>query len=114
MRLYLDEDLSPRIAIELRRRGIDAVSAFEVGNLQLSDREQLTYAARERRCLVTRNVRHFIDLARDAIRRQEPHRGIVLCPASVRGSEVGTIVRGLLRIAARFPGGLDAYDVLYL
>jgi len=112
--LYLDEDLSPRVAMILRRRGVDAVSAHEVGNLQLRDREQLAYAAREGRCLVTRNARHFIPLAQEAIRRQEPHAGIVLCPPSFRGSEVQALVAALVRVVKRYPGGLGEYDVLFL
>lgn len=103
MKLYLDEDLSPRIAERLRKKGIDAVSVFEVGRMQMSDREQLAYAAQEGRCLVTRNARHFIILAQEAIRRQEPHAGIILCSANA-----------LLRTATRFPEGLREYDVLYL
>jgi predicted nuclease of predicted toxin-antitoxin system len=85
MKLYLDEDLSPQIARRLREIGVDAVSAHETGNVQLSDREQLSYAAAEGRALVTRNVRHFVVLAKDAIARQEPHAGIVLCLSSLRG-----------------------------
>ena len=88
MKFYLDEDVSPKIAERLRKRGIDAGSAIEAGNLQLSDREQLACAARQGRSLVTRNVRHFIVLAQEAIRRQEPHAGIILCPPSMRGFEV--------------------------
>ncbi len=114
MKLYLDEDLSPRIAERLRQRGIDAVSAFEAGHVQRSDREQLLYAAQEGRGLVTRNVRHFVLLAQEAIRRQEPHAGIILCPSSIRGFEIGTIVEALIRLAKRFPEGLGEYDVLYL
>lgn len=114
MKFYLDEDLSPRIAERLRRKGIDAVCAFEVGNVQISDREQLAYAARECRSLVTRNTRHFILLAQDAIRRQEPHAGIILCAPSIRGSEIQTIAERLVRVAKQFPEGLGGYDMLYL
>ena len=114
MKFYLDEDVSPKIAERLRKRGIDAVSAIEAGNLQLSDREQLACAAREGRCLVTRNVRHFIVLAQEAIRRHEPHAGIILCPPSMRGFEVKSIADALTRVAKRFPGGLGEFDVLYL
>jgi len=114
MKFYLDEDLSPQIAERLRKRGIDAVSAFEAGNVQASDREQPAYAADEGRCLVTRNVRHFILLAQEAIRRQQPHAGIILCPPSIRGFETGAIVAALTRLAKRFPRGLGEYDVLYL
>jgi len=114
MKLYLDEDLSPHIAERLRKRGIDAVSAFEVENVQLSDREQLAYAAEAGRCLVTRNVRHFVVLAREAVRREQPHAGIILCPSSIRGIEIRIIVDALTRLAKRFPASLDEYDVLYL
>jgi predicted nuclease of predicted toxin-antitoxin system len=114
VKFYLDEDLTPQIAERLRKRGFDAVSAFEAGNAQISDRQQLTYAARAGRCLVTRNVRHFVILAQDAIRRQEPHAGIILCPPRIRGFEIGAIVDALTRLAKRFPEGLGPYDVLYL
>jgi len=114
VKFYLDEDVSPKIAERLRKKGIDAVSAIESGNLQLSDREQLACAAREGRSLVTRNVRHFIVLAQEAIRRQEAHAGIILCPPSMRGFEVKSIADALTRVAKRFPGGLGEFDVLYL
>ncbi len=80
MRFYLDEDLSPRIAEPLRRRGLDAINAAEVGNRQISDQAQLLYAVREGRALVTRNVRHFVQLSKEAVARQEPHAGIIFCP----------------------------------
>ena len=114
MKFYLDEDLAPQIAARLRTKGIDAVSALEVGNVQLPDSNQLRYAGREGRCLVTRNVRHFVVLAQDAIRRQEPHAGIVLCPPSIRGFEIMKITAALTRLARQFPKGLGEFDVLYL
>lgn len=90
------------------------MSAHEVGNLQLSDREQLAYASREGRCLVTRNARHFMLLSQEAIRRQEPHAGIILCPPRFRGSEIQPIVAVLIRVVKRYPEGLGEYDVLFL
>lgn len=114
MKFYLDEDLAPQIAARLRTKGVDAVSALDVGNIQRPDRDQLRYAAGEGRCLVTRNVRHFVVLAQDAIRRQEPHAGIVLCSPSIRGFEVAKIADALIRLARRFPKGLGEFDVLYL
>jgi predicted nuclease of predicted toxin-antitoxin system len=114
MKLYLDEDLSPQIAHRLRKAGVDAVSAIEAGNVQFSDREQLRHAAAEGRALVTRNVRHFVELAREAIARQEPHAGIVLCSPSLRGFEIAKIVSALRRVVQQHPSGLGPFDVLYL
>ena len=113
MKFYLDEDLAPQIAVRLRDKEIDAVSALELGNAQLSDREQLRYVASEGRCLVTRNVRHFVVLAKEAIRRQESHAGIVLCPPSFQGFEVRKIADALTRLARQFPIGLGEFDVVY-
>ena len=63
---------------------------------------------------MTRNVRHVIVLAQEAIRRQEPHAGVILGPPSMRGFEVKGIADTLTRVAKRFPGGLGEFDVLYL
>jgi predicted nuclease of predicted toxin-antitoxin system len=114
VKFYLDEDLSPRIAELLRRRGVDAISAAEVGNRQISDQEQLLHAAREGRALVTRNVRHFVQLSKEALARQEPHAGMILCPPRLRGFEIRAIADALTRLSKRFPDGLGGYDVMYL
>jgi predicted nuclease of predicted toxin-antitoxin system len=114
VRFYLDEDLSPRIAATLRRRGIDATSAHEVGGLDRTDREQLAVAANEGRCLVTGNVRHFVHLARRAINEGRPHAGIVLCPARVHRGDIGRTAAALAEITKQYPDGPGPYDVLYL
>ena len=39
MKLYLDEDISPKVSEILRKKGMDAVSAHETGMLEASDDE---------------------------------------------------------------------------
>ena len=56
MKVYLDEDLSPLIATLVRKRDIDARTAYEVGNVQLDDRAQLAYATREGRACAFRPI----------------------------------------------------------
>lgn len=114
MKFYLDEDLAPKIAVALRKKGVDAISAHEAGNIQLSDPEQLAYAGREGRCLVTRNARHFLVLAQDAIQCQAPHAGILLCSPRFTGAEIRIIIGQLSRVARRYPNGLGSYDIFYL
>ena len=48
MKYYFDEDLSPKISEILRKNGIDALSAHKLGMLEVSDREQLEFAAKEK------------------------------------------------------------------
>lgn len=113
MKLYLDEDLSPRVAALLRERGLDATGAHEVGHAGRSDLEQLHHAVREDRCLVTRNVVDFLEIVRQLINRQESHAGILLVPASFRGDEFAALADAIARSVATFPQGL-ADRVLFL
>ena len=92
----------------------DAVSAHEVGNIEVGDEEQLVFAARHGRCLVSRNARDFRALSLAAVAQRRPHAGIVLCSPRLHGSDVGAVVTGLMKIAARSPRSLGEYDVLYL
>ncbi len=114
MKFYLDEDLAPAVALALRQRGIDAVSAHDVRNLGLGDTEQLAFAARYRRCLVTGNARDFRSLGHEAVARQAPHAGIVVCPPKIHAATIGTVVTALIMLSRRYPAGLGDYDVVYL
>jgi|SRR5262249_45633030 len=98
----------------LRKRGVNAVSAHELGHIELSDAEQLSFAARHRRCLVSANARDFTRLGRASIEQGRPHAGIALCPSRIHGLDLGAAVKPLVGIAKRSPAGLGEYDVLYL
>jgi hypothetical protein len=113
VKLHLDEDLSPRVVALLRERGLDAAGAHEAGQGGRSDLEQLRHAAREGRCLVTRNVGDFLELVRELINRQESHGGIILIPASFRGDEFATLAEAIAQCVAAYPKGL-ADRVLFL
>ena len=72
IRLYLDENLSPKIADQLKLRGIDAVSVRDLETLGESDESHLARATRLGRVLVTSDV-DFLRFAAEGIN----HTGIV-------------------------------------
>lgn len=72
IRLYLDENLSPKISDQLKLRGIDAVSVRDLGTLGDSDANHLERATRLGRVLVTTDV-DFLRFAAERIH----HSGIV-------------------------------------
>lgn len=57
--LYLDEDVSVKIAANLKNRGFDVLHAVEAGMLSSSDEEQLNKAILEQRTFLTHNKKHF-------------------------------------------------------
>ncbi|MBI3319033.1 MAG: DUF5615 family PIN-like protein [Candidatus Omnitrophica bacterium] len=75
VRLYLDEDVRPLLAEILRDRGFDAISASRTHRLGLTDREQLEVAIKERRALLTHNIRDFVRLHTELADR---HEGIIV------------------------------------
>ena len=111
---YLDEDLSPKIAVILRKNGIEAVSAHEVGMVAASDREQLEFAAREKRCLITRNRNDFIRLTQQFMNDQRPHWGVLIVPYSLPGDQFARIALRLKIYTSQHTSGLEPYQVDFL
>jgi len=114
MKFYLDEDLSPKIAVLMRRKGIDAVSAHEAGMIGASDREQLEFAAREKRCLVTRNRDDFIQLSIQFFNDRRPHHGVLIIPYTIPGDKLARTASLLGRFASRRRQGLKPYVISFL
>jgi len=111
VKYYLDEDLSPKIAEILRSKGVDAISAHEVGNLQISDEQQLEYAATEGRCMVTRNREDFVQLTVDFFHAYREHCGLLIVPYSVPASRFSFIAERLKAYADGRPDILPAYTI---
>jgi predicted nuclease of predicted toxin-antitoxin system len=114
MKYYLDEDQSPKIAQILRKNGIDALSCHEVGMVGASDLEQLEFAVREKRCLVTRNRDDFIRLTLRFFNDHRPHYGVLIVPYTIPGDECSRIARLLKAFASRHRAGLESYSVDFL
>jgi hypothetical protein len=112
VKVYLDENLSPRIAEILRAAGIDAVSAHEAGRTGIDDRAQLAHAAREGRAIVTCDVTDFLTLAAEAIAANAEHAGIILVPPRLPARAFSEIAAALRAVTARYPEGIAGL-VLY-
>jgi predicted nuclease of predicted toxin-antitoxin system len=114
VKLYLDEDISPKVSVILRKRGIDAVSAHEAGMLEASDEEQLSFAAADRRAIVTRNRDDFITLTVQFFEDLKPHKGLIIVPHIIPGSEFSKLAAQLLKFSKNYPQGLQAYSIEFL
>lgn len=88
LRFHLDEHVDPAIADALRVRSIDVTTTLEAGLTSAGDEEQLAYALRESRVLLTHD-RDFLALAAKGI----PHAGICYCHQHAR--TVGELIKSL-------------------
>jgi hypothetical protein len=76
--LYTDADVHGKLAALVRQRGYDAVSAFEAGNADLDDPDQLRYAAQHGRAILTCNAKDFVPLMRYWWETDSEHWGIII------------------------------------
>lgn len=114
MKLYLDEDISPKVAEILRKKGLDAVSAHETGMLEASDEDQLAFATAEERAMVTRNRDDFITLTVQFFEGLKPHNGLIIVPYTIPGSEFGKLAALLMKYSKEHPQGLASYTIEFL
>jgi hypothetical protein len=87
---YLDEHLPKAVAKGLRARGVDVFTVPEAGLLGASDLDQLAFALREERSIVTQDD-DFLRLHASG----SSHAGIVFAP---RGHGIGAMISGLMLI----------------
>lgn len=105
--LYLDENLSPKIAAQLRRRGINAVSVGDLGLFGDSDPNHLTRATGMGYILVTADTDYLI-LAASGFE----HAGIVF--GTQQDNDLGDWVRSLELICAVYSADDMKNHVEYL
>lgn len=106
MRLLLDEHMSPAIAEQLRLRGHDVVSAAEAGVAGLDDAQVLSCAVRDRRVVVTSNIKDFRPLHAAYLTMSTVHYGIVMVPmgkySQVR-DQLGPLITALDQLLFTLP-----------
>ena len=106
MRLLLDEQLSPTIAEQLRSRGHDVVSAVDAGVAGIADEQVLASAARDRRAVVTNNIKDFRPMHADYLRTSTAHHGIVYVPSGkygLRRDQLGSLITALHELLVQSP-----------
>jgi predicted nuclease of predicted toxin-antitoxin system len=114
VKLYLDEDISPKVSEILRKKGMDAVSAHETGMLEASDDEQLAFAATQGRVMVTRNRDDFITSTPQFFNDLKPHSGLIIVPHTIPGSEFSKLAALLYKYSKDHPQGLESYTIEFL
>ena len=114
MKYYLDEDISPKIAKLLRKQKIDCTSAHERDMVQASDLEQLEIAAKQEKCLVTRNRDDFIRLTVQFFNSQLAHHGVLIIPHSYPGDCFSLVAEALKIYAKQHSNGLVPYTIDFL
>jgi len=114
VKLYLDEDISPRVSELLQKKGINAVSAHQKDMKGASDEEQLIAAVNEERVMVTRNRNDFITLTVRFFQDLKPHFGLIIVPHSIPGSNFNLLANLLSECAEKHPRGLEPYTIEFV
>ena len=78
VRIYTNESVNVAIAEGLKRRGVDAFSARDTGNLGFTDEEQLIFARREKAAIFTHDT-DFLRIAARWMEQGRSHHGIIYC-----------------------------------
>ncbi len=87
-RFQLDEQVPVAVAVGLRHRGIDVITAVDAGLRTVPDPQVLAHAVATGRVLVTHDA-DFVEMHRDGL----PHAGIAFCAQRLRS--VGRLVEDL-------------------
>ena len=76
--LYLDEDAHVLVAELIRRYGFEITTARDEGQLGREDAEQLAFAARQNKTMLTHNRVDFEALAVEYFETDRTHSGIII------------------------------------
>ena len=78
IRIYTNESVDVAIAEGLKRRGVDAFSARDTGNLGLTDEGQLVQAGKQKAAIFTHDT-DFLRIAAKWMEEGRTHHGVIYC-----------------------------------
>jgi predicted nuclease of predicted toxin-antitoxin system len=110
VRALLDEQLSPEIAVLLRKAGYDVVGLAERGELAgTTDRVIFEVASREDRAVITNNIKDFRPLAAERLATGATHPGLILLPSTRTRNRavVATLASRIEQVLRDNPEGLQ-------
>lgn len=114
LRLYLDEDVPVQIAPPLRAAGFDVLTTRDAGRLKSEDPDQLEFAGREGRVLITRNRDDFVDFTVRFYDEGRPHSGVLVISKSFGREDFGGMARAIVAYFDGRPGDLPAYLIDFI
>ncbi|WP_199500211.1 DUF5615 family PIN-like protein [Methylovirgula sp. 4M-Z18] len=97
MRLFIDECLSPEIALDLARLGHDAVHPLHIGRRGEQDHTVKDRCIAEDRVIVTENVGDFKAL----LGREDIHPGLIALPQTSRAKGLALIADAIALLEGR-------------
>jgi hypothetical protein len=81
---------------------------------EASDQRQLDFAAKEKRCLVTRNRDDFIRPTVRFFNDRRPHCGVLIVPYTLPGDQFSRIASLIRKCFSRHEKGLAPYSIAFL
>lgn len=113
MKALLDEQLSPKIAVLLRKAGFDVEAVAERPDLVgRSDTVILEVASSESRVVVTNNIKDFRPIASEWLAQGRVHAGLILLPSSrIRTRDlISALVDLIQSVLCDHPDGLSGSE----
>jgi len=109
VRAILDEQLSPQIAMLLRKAGYDVDAVADREDLvRRNDRFILEAACREGRAVVTNNIKDFRPLAAEWLAQGRVHAGLILLPSTGTRTRhaIASVAAAIENVLRDHPDGL--------
>ncbi len=113
VRLYLDRHIKKQLAIDLRERGFDVLTTEEASKDTAPDDEQLEFAVKENRAIVTFNIRDFAPLHEQWTEAERVHSGIIVSQ-QLGSRQYGLLLARMLRLLDRFSAEQMSNNLVHL
>ena len=101
VRLYLDRHIKKQLAVDLTAQGYDVLRTEDVKMDTALDSEQLEFATKENRAILTFNIRDFATLHEQWSAAGQSHCGIIVSQ-QLTSKQYGLLLGRMLRLLNHF------------